>query len=186
MIFIILITFIFFVICRKIRIWCTLYKIKKFINLWRYGCDTLRHFNLNIFVAIKKRSLILWLKQYRNFSLILFQKIVLDLPVTNRSLLLKRLEKKLEKDAKQNYNAAFSHLKKKQFHFPEKFLFLVTKKESENKKLPSKWTSFASLLFSLLRSIPMCPILKAFFKLIKYCLSSSAFICVTSFINSFL
>ena len=52
----------------------------------------------------------LWLKEYRNFSLILSQKIVLDLPVPNRSLLLERLEKKLEKDARQNYNTAFSHL----------------------------------------------------------------------------
>ena len=39
-----------------------------------------------------------------------FQIIVLDLSVTKRSLLLERLEKKLGKDAKQNYNAAFSHL----------------------------------------------------------------------------
>ena len=32
-------------------------------------------------------------------------------------------------------------------------MFLVTKKDSENKKLPSKWTPFASLVFSLLHSI---------------------------------
>ena len=31
----------------------------------------------------------------------------------------------------------------------QKFLFLITKKESKNKKLPSKWTPFASLKYSL-------------------------------------
>ena len=55
-------------------------------------------------------------------------------------------------------------------------MFLVAKKESENKRLPSKWTPLASLVFSLLHSTLQA----TFFKLIIYCLSSSAFIFLTT------
>ena len=35
--------------------------------------------------------------------------------------------------------------RKRSIYISQKFLFLVTKKDSENKKLPSKWTPFASV-----------------------------------------
>ena len=71
--------------------------------------------------------------------------------------------------------------RKRSIYISQKFLFLVTKKDSENKKLPSKWTPFASLVFSLLHSISICPLYlqTTSFKLITYCLSSSAFIFLT-------
>ena len=60
-------------------------------------------------------------------------------------------------------------------------MFLLTKNDSKNKKFLSKWTLFASLVFSLLHSISICPLYlqAASFKLITYCLSSSAFIFLT-------
>ena len=48
--------------------------------------------------------------------------------------------------------------RKKQFRIGQKFMFLVTKKKSENKKLPSKLTPFTSLVFSLLHSTSIGPI----------------------------
>ena len=48
--------------------------------------------------------------------------------------------------------------RKQQLYVSQKFLFLLTKKDSENKKLPSNQTLFASLMFSLLHSISICPI----------------------------
>ena len=71
--------------------------------------------------------------------------------------------------------------RKKYLYIGQKFLFLVTKKDSENNKLPSKWTPFASLVFSLLHSISICSLYlqTTSFKLITYCLSSSAFIFLT-------
>ena len=107
-----------------------------------------------------------------------FQKIALDLTGTKQKSIIRTSRKKLGKHAKQNYNTVFSHLQKK---IGQKFLFLVTKKDSENKKLPSKWTPFASLLFSLLHSISICPLYleTTSFKHITYCLSSSAFIFLT-------
>ena len=48
--------------------------------------------------------------------------------------------------------------KKKVIPHRSKISFVVTKKESENKKLPSKWTLLPSLMFPLLYSISICPI----------------------------
>ena len=110
-----------------------------------------------------------------------FQKIALDLTVTKQKPIIRTSRKKLGKHVKQNYNAVFSQLQKKVTIHRSKFLFLVTKKDSENKKLPSKWTSFASLVFLLLHSISICLLYlqTTSFKLITYCLSSSAFIFLT-------
>ena len=70
--------------------------------------------------------------------------------------------------------------RKEYVHLSQKYLFLVTKKESENRKLPSKCIPLSPLLFSLLLSTSIWPILQTtFFKLITYCLSSSAFIFLT-------
>ena len=71
--------------------------------------------------------------------------------------------------------------RKRYLYIGQLYLFLVTKKDSENKKLPSKQTPFASLVFSLLHSISILPLYlhTTSFKLITYRLSSSAFIFLT-------
>ena len=69
-----------------------------------------------------------------------------------------RLRKKLGKHVKQNNSAAFNHLQKKVIPHRSKSFVYSNKKREKNKKLPSKWTPFASLVFSLLHFISTCPI----------------------------
>ena len=45
-----------------------------------------------------------------DFSIIFFQKIALELPVTKKKYIIKTSRIKLGKHVKQNYNAVFSHL----------------------------------------------------------------------------
>ena len=54
-------------------------------------------------------------------------------------------------------NAAFNYLQKKVIQHQSR-ISVSCNKESENKKLPSKWTLFALLMFSLLHSMSICPI----------------------------
>ena len=75
-----------------------------------------------------------------HFSIIFFQKITLKLPVTKQKSIIRTLRKKLGKRVKHDYDAAFSHLVKKVIPHRSK---ISNNKESENKKLPSTWTSFA-------------------------------------------
>ena len=45
-----------------------------------------------------------------DYSIISFQKVALDLPVTKQKSTIKTLRENLGKHVKQNYNASFSHL----------------------------------------------------------------------------
>ena len=107
MMFIILITFTFFMICRKIRIWCTLYKIKKIINLWWYGCDTLRHFNLNIFVTITKKELYIMIETVSQLLLNTFSKNCSRPTSYILTSIIKMIRKKAEKRCKTKLQCSF-------------------------------------------------------------------------------
>ena len=86
----------------------------------------------------------------------LFKKITQTYQLQNRSLILEHLDKSWENMYKTTMQLLATY-RKMQFRIGQKFLFLVTKKERKNKKIPSKWTLLASLVFSLLHSISTCP-----------------------------
>ena len=87
----------------------------------------------------------------------IFSEYHLDLTVTKPESNIRTIGKKLGKHNKITMQLLATY-RKKYFRIGQKFLFLVTQKESKNKKLPSKWTPFVSLVFSLMHSISTCPI----------------------------